>query len=143
MIAVDTNVVVYAHRSEFPQHKTAYGKLVALANGTSAWGIPIFVVGEFLRVVTHPRVLHPPTPMREALRMLDTLLASPSARLLIPGTRYLEILEEIVVTSRATGNTVFDAQIASVCIENGAGTILTNDRGFMMFDGITIQELPA
>ncbi len=114
MIAVDTNVVAYAHRSEFPQHKTAYNKLVGLAKGSSAWGIPIFVVGEFLRVVTHSRVLHPPTPMREALHTLDSFLASPSARLLLPGTRYLEILEEIVVTARVTGNAVFDAQIASV-----------------------------
>jgi toxin-antitoxin system PIN domain toxin len=143
LIAVDTNIIIYAHRSEFPQHEAAYNALTKYANGTTAWGIPVFVIGEFLRVVTHSRVLHPPTPMSEALRTVDDLLASPSARLLIPGKHYIEIFESLLVSSRATGNTVFDAQIASVCIENGADTILTNDRMFMTFDNIAVQKLPS
>ena len=143
MIAVDTNILLYADREETPQHRSALRALRRLAEGHEAWAIPIQCVGEFLRVVSHDRVFQPPTPIGEALASIETLLASPAARLLLPGNRYLQILRDVIARSGVRGNLVFDAQIAAVCLEHGATTLLTEDRDFTRFQGIKPQSLAA
>ena len=72
MIAVDTNVLVYAHREELPQHQQARARLVELAEGPALWGIPVFCLGEFLRVVTHPCLFDPPFEIGEAAKRSTT-----------------------------------------------------------------------
>ncbi len=140
LIAVDTNVLVYAHREEAPEHSVALAAVTALAEGPAAWALPIFVLAEFLRVVTHPRMT-PPTPTSDAVRVLDRLLDSPSVQLLSPGTRYWEILKEATGDAAVRGNLFIDAQIAAVCLEHGATTILTEDRDFRRFESITVRRL--
>ena len=78
MIAVDTNILVYAHRAELAKHEAAAARLVALAEGPAAWALPVFCLGEFLRVVTHPRLFDPPFTADEACRALERVLDSPS-----------------------------------------------------------------
>lgn len=142
MIAVDTNVLVYAHHALAPQHSDADEALRDLAEGHAAWAIPVFVIGEFLRVVTHPRgPLRRPTPPAKALEAIDVLLASPSARVLMPGRRYLPLLRGLVADTNTRGEEVFDAQIAALCLEHGATTILTNDADFRQFAGLTVRPL--
>ncbi len=142
MIAVDTNILVYAHRSEAPQHRVALEVLRSLAEGDAVWGLPVFVVGEFLRIVTHPRGPLPrPSTSGQALGAIDGLLESPSVRVLAPGPRFLPLLRKVVVEGRATGNLVFDAQVAAVCLEHGATTILTEDRDYARFPGLTLRGL--
>lgn len=141
MIGVDTNVLVYAHREEFPEHPIALARLRELAEGAEAWGIPVFVLGEFLRVVTHPRILRPPSPMDRAIAALRGLLESPSLRVLTPGPRYWRLLEEAILEARAAGNLVVDAEIVAVCREHGATRILTEDRDFRRFRGVTAEPL--
>lgn len=141
MIAVDTNILVYAHREEFAEHPLALTRLRALAEGDEAWAVPVFVLGEFLRVVTHPRILRPPSPLDQAVAAVRGLLESPSLRVLRPGGRYWRLLEEAIVDARAVGNLVVDAEIVAVCREHGATTILTEDRDFRRFRGITVAPL--
>lgn len=143
MIAIDTNILITAHREEMPLHATAVKVVRALAEGHEAWALPIFCVGEFIRVVSHNRVFDPPTPASEAFAVIESLLASPSARLLVPGDRFMPILQATLERSAVYGNLVFDAQIAAVCLENGATTLLTEDRDFARFDGITAMTLAA
>jgi len=143
MIAVDTNILLYADREETPQHRAALQALRRLAEGHEAWAIPIQCVGEFLRVVSHDRVFHPPTPVEEAFASIESLLASPAARLLMPGNRYLQILRDVIGRSGVRGNLVFDAQIAAVCLEQGASTLLTEDRDFTRFEGLMPLSLSA
>ena len=143
MIAVDTNILLYADREETPQHRAALQALRRLAEGHEAWAIPIQCVGEFLRVVSHDRVFQPPTPIGEALASIESLLASPSARVLVPGGRYLRILREVIERADVRGNLVFDAQIAAVCLEQGASTLLTEDRDFTRFEGLKPLSLSA
>ena len=141
MIAVDTNVLVYAHRGEFSQHERARGLLAELADGDALWAIPVFCLGEFLRVVTHPSILKPPTRTAEAVRAIEALLHSPSLRLLVPGERYPRLLLDLVTTSRVSGNLVFDAQIAASCLEHGVRTLVSNDRDFSRFPEIQLRTL--
>jgi toxin-antitoxin system PIN domain toxin len=134
-------VLVHAHRRQAPQHEPALAALRRLAEGPAAWGLPVFVVGEFLRVVTHPSIFERPSTTEDAMAVLEDLLSSPSVRLLAPGSRYWVTFREVVRDARTTGNGIFDAQIAAVCLEHGATTILTEDRGFRVFSGLTVRGL--
>ncbi len=142
MIAVDTNILVHADRRELPLHRPALEALWKLAQGDTAWALPVFCVGEFARVVSHPRLFDPPTPAIEALDLTSELLRSPSARLLCPGERFLSLLRQCIDAGDVGGNLVFDAQIAALCLEHGASTLLTEDRDFHRFPGLTTRPLP-
>jgi uncharacterized protein len=141
LIAVDANVLVYAHRSEFPEHEVAVERLRGLAEGRAAWGLPVFAIGEFLRVVTHPRILRPPSSLEAALAAMHELLASPSCRVLYPGPAYWGLLREALLDSKGSGNLVFDAQIVAVCVEHGATRVLTEDRDFRRFRAVDVEVL--
>ncbi|MCE2725937.1 MAG: PIN domain-containing protein [Planctomycetaceae bacterium] len=143
MIAVDTNILVYADREESAQHAAALRAVRQLAEGDEAWALPVFCVGEFLRVVSHDRLFDSPTPILDALASIDSLLASPSARLLVPGDGYVRLLRSLADESQVQGNLVFDAQIAAVCLEHGATTLLTEDRDFARFRSLKPLTLEA
>lgn len=141
MIAVDTNILVYAHREELPQHRRARAEIIRLAEGHAPWGIPIFCIGEFVRVATHPRLFDPPYDSSEACDAIERILESPSLRVLCPGTGYLTLFHEAVREANAVGNLVFDAQIVAVCRESGVSTLLTEDRDFARFHGFKTRTL--
>jgi len=141
LIGIDTNILIYAHRAEFPQHEAARAVVQELAEGPSPWALPVFVIGEFLRVVTHPAVLDPPTDRDTACAVVDALLASPSARLLVPSTRFWSMLRSAIEEGRVLGNGIFDAQIVAICREHGVDILLTEDRGLRRFTGIRVQGL--
>ena len=141
MIAVDTNILVYAHRAEMAQHERAQGRLRALAEGDELFGVPVFVAAEFLRVVTHPRVFRPPSSMAVAQAALDAVLDSPAARLLLPGPRHRPLLAAAIAEGAATGNLVLDAAIVATCREHGASSILTNDLDFRRFPSLEVLAL--
>jgi predicted nucleic acid-binding protein len=85
VIAVDTNILVYAHREELPLHARAHHRLAGLAEGDVPWALPVFCIGEFLRVVTHGRLFNPPTSIEQALEAIANLYASPTVTVLSPG----------------------------------------------------------
>jgi toxin-antitoxin system PIN domain toxin len=143
VIALDTNILVYAHRAEMAQHAAARAALAALAEGDEPFGVPVTVATEFLRVVTHPRVFRPPTDMPTARAALDAVLDSPSARLLAPGPRHRALLAEAIEEGDATGNLVLDAAIVATCREHAVRTILTNDLDFRRFPSIEVAGLPS
>jgi toxin-antitoxin system PIN domain toxin len=105
------------------------------------WGVPVFVIAEFLRVATHLRVFARPMGIAEATDVISRMLESPTARILSPGDRYWGLFVESLIDSGARGNIVFDAQIVAVCREHGVDTILTQDRDFRRFSGIHVQRL--
>ncbi len=78
MIAVDTNILVYAHREDSLWHEPAYTRVRALAEGRDAWAIPWPCIHEFLAIVTHHRIYTPPTPLATALNQVQAWLESPS-----------------------------------------------------------------
>ena len=137
MIAVDTNVLIYAHRSETDRHAEALRRLRVLAEGDSPWGLPVFCIAEFVRVVTHLRVFTPPTDLRTALDFIDRLLDSPSSRLLLPGQSYASTFRGVCETAEVRGNLAFDAQIVASCIEHGVRELITADRDFARFAAIS------
>lgn len=141
MIAVDTNILVHAHRKESPKHSAALARVVALAESPARWAIPVFCIGEFVRVVTHPRLFDPPYSANEACEALTRLLASPSVTVVVPGPAYPALLVEAIGEANAIGNLVFDAQIVALCRENGISRLLTEDRDFDRFKGLVTEHL--
>jgi uncharacterized protein len=141
VIAVDTNVLVYAHREELPRHRHARARLIELAEGPARWAIPVFCLGEFLRVVTHPRLFDPPFEIGEACEALDRVLSSPSLAVLTPGDRFWPLLSRAANDAHAIGNLVFVAQIVALCREAGVSALLTEDRDFDRFPGFSTVRL--
>ncbi len=140
-IAVDANVLVYAHRSESPKHATAVAKLEELARGPHQVALTWTVVYQFLRVVTHPKVFDPPSPIAAAWRFCGDVFAFPNAVLLSETERHAEVLDRLLADVRPTGNLVHDAHIASVMLEHGVRDIVTNDADFRRFPGIRVIGL--
>ncbi len=135
MILLDVNVLVYAHREDAPGHAEYRRWLEDVASGEQAFGLSDSVLAGFLRVVTHPRVFRPPSPMRAALAFVEELRSRPNCVLLAPGTRHWEIFTRLCRSAGAKGNLVPDAFLAALAIETGSEWI-TTDRGFGRFPGL-------
>ena len=99
-------------------HKAAQSRIVSLAESQARWAIPVFSLGEFIRVITHPKRFSPPHSADEACEALERTLASPSLKVLLPGTGYLQLLADAVREGHAIGNLGFDAQIVALCREH-------------------------
>jgi toxin-antitoxin system PIN domain toxin len=140
VVAVDTNVLVYAEITSSSHHMAARECLRGLAEGPAPWAIAWPCVYEFLRVVTHPRVYHPPVPLETARADLASILASPSLVLLAETGRHAEVLDAVLAESRATGNLIHDAHIVALCREHGVREIVTGDADFRRFSGLTVTD---
>ena len=140
MQAIDTNVLIYAEITTSEYHKTAFDILKELSEGAIPWAIPWSCIYEFLRVVTHPRVYHPPVPMTVALQDLQLLLQSPTLQLLSETSRHNEIMSKVLEASGVTGNLVHDAHIAALCIEHGITELISGDRDFSRFTSLKIKN---
>jgi uncharacterized protein len=142
VIAVDTNVLIYANRAELPLHDIARTRLTELAEGPDPWGLPVVVAWGFLRIVTQP-IFDPPTPMGQATEFVERLMSSPTVHVLGPGSRHWELLAAVLDDSQARGGLVTDAVIVALCREHGSGTLLSNDRDFHRFSDIKLLRLDS
>ena len=133
MIAVDTNILVYAHREDSPFYKRAFTCIKDLAEGKTSWAIPWPCIHEFFSIVTHPRIYDPPSPIEYAVDQIDAWLKSPVLVLLSEATDYWVILKSIINSSQISGPMIHDARIAALCLQNGITELLTADRDFSRF----------
>lgn len=140
MIAVDTNILVYAHRKDSPWHDRASTAIRGLAEGTSAWAIPWPCVHEFLAIVTHPRIYSPPTPLDLAIDQVAAWLESPNVFLLSEGEKYWPALRRVAGAARVTGPQTHDARVAALCQEHGTDELWTADRDFGRFPGLKFRN---
>lgn len=138
MQAIDTNVLIYAEITSSNRHNAAHELLMTLAESSMPWAIPWPCIYEFLRVVTHPRVFHPPVPLEIALADVKNMLLSPSLVLLAETGRHLSVLDQVVRQSGATGNLMHDAHIVALCLEHGVSELITGDRDFNRFEGLQV-----
>lgn len=140
MIAVDTNLLVYALDRPSPFHARALAALRRLAEGAEPWAVPWPCVYEFLRVATHPQIFRPPLPAVVAVQALQRLLAAPTLHLLAETSRHAEVLSATMQQSGCTGNLVHDAHIWALCLEHGVTELWSGDRDFHRFRGLKLHN---
>ncbi len=140
MRAIDTNVLVFAEIRNSRYHARARAVLRECAEGAEAWAIPWPCIYEFLRVVTHPRVYHPPVPLEVALGDIRAVLASPSLVLLSETPHHAEVMDAVVSRAGVSGNLLHDAHIAALCIEHGVAELITGDRDFRRFEELRLHD---
>jgi predicted nucleic acid-binding protein len=103
VIGVDTNILIYAHRSDSEWHDRAATCVRFLAEGRAPWAIPWPCVHEFIAIATHPRVYDPPTPIAAALDQVDAWSESPSLLLLGESAEHWSTLRPLVEAGRIAG----------------------------------------
>ncbi len=140
MIAIDTNILVYAHREDSPWHDAADVQIRALAEGRVPWAIPWPCVHEFLAIVTHPRIYALPTPIKAAIDQVSAWLESPSLVLLAEAEKYWPTLHGLLEASRVAGPQVHDARIAALCRLHGIEELWSADRDFSRFPGLPVRN---
>lgn len=132
MLAVDVNVLVYAHRADTEDHLAYLAWLEDARSSEEPLGVSDVVLSGFLRIVTHPKVFVDPTPIGEALEFVRLVREAPASLPLAPGERHWRIFESLCRGTRARGNSLPDAWLAALAIEHRA-TWVTADHGFSRF----------
>jgi toxin-antitoxin system PIN domain toxin len=140
MIAVDTNLLVYAHREDSHWHTPARQRLTTLAEGRAGWAIPWPCLHEFLAIVTHPRIFAPPTPLGRALDQVSAWLESPALTLLTEGADHWTTLRDLLHAAKVEGPQVHDARVAALCLQHGVAELWTADRDFSRFPSLKVRN---
>ena len=141
MIAVDTNILVYAHRREAGEHRMALEVVKGLAEGSQPWAIPWPCLYEFWSVVTNPRIWKEAASRPEqAWAQVEAWLGSPSLRLLAEPPGFEAVLGPFLKRPRVRGPIVHDARVAALCVAHGVEALLTRDRDFALFTELETRD---
>jgi toxin-antitoxin system PIN domain toxin len=135
MVLPDVNILVYAYRSDAPGHAAFRRWLMDTVNGDAPFGLSDLVASGFLRVVTHPRIFDPPSPLDDALAFIDAVRSQPNCIPVAPGPRHWQLFTQLASAAGAKGNLFPDAYFAALAIEFGCAWI-TTDRDFSRFPGL-------
>jgi uncharacterized protein len=138
--AIDTNILVYAHREESEWHERAAAAVAELAESAREWAIPWPCLHEFVAIATHPRIFRTPTPLDLAVGQVDAWLESPSLVVLSENDEYLAAFREVVLESRVTGARIHDARVAALCLSHGISELWSADRDFSLFRRVKLRN---
>lgn len=141
MLALDTNVLVYAFFDDSPFHEPASTLVSGLAESPAAWAIPWPCIHEFYAVVTNPKIFPDPELPAHARAQLDAWMRSPSLQLLAETNQHWSTLERLLMSSRVAGPAVHDARIAALCHTHGVSELVTLDRDFSRFSELKVRSL--
>ena len=135
MFLPDVNILVNAHRRDSQHHALCRAWLVSLLDSDQSYGIADLVLSAFLRIVTHPRILNPPSLRPAALAFADEVRNRPHCVPVTSGPRHWEIFLRLLEQSKATGNLIPDAYLAALAIESGS-IFVTLDQDYRCFPGL-------
>ncbi|MEX0671032.1 MAG: type II toxin-antitoxin system VapC family toxin [Pirellulales bacterium] len=139
MILVDVNVLLYAHREESVRHREYRRWLETAIEGPEPCAVSELVLSGCLRVLTHPRVFDPPTPLARAVEYVAWIKEHERMTVLAPGQRHWGIFLDLCHRADARGNLVSDAYHAALAVETGA-TLITTDRDYARFPGLRYRH---
>lgn len=140
MIAVDTNILVYAHRAGVPEHRAALRTLERARRDSRGWGVALRSVVEFWSVVTHPAARGRPSSPAEAHAFFETLTGDAGGRVWLPGERFYERLLGLAARLEVRGPRIFDLEIALTAFDNGASEFWTLDGRFVTVPGLEVRR---
>lgn len=140
MIAVDTQILVYATRADMPWHKAALSSMIKLAESGEPWAIPWACVHEFVGTLTRPKLLDPPSTLRDAFDAVDRWRVSPGLTFVGEGPNHLDTIRTLATSAKIAGARIRDARITAICIENGISELWTADRDLAAFAKLRIRN---
>jgi hypothetical protein len=140
VIALDTNVLVAAHRLDSQFNGVAVAVVAELWSGPAAWAIPWPCLHEFLAIVTNSRIPWEPTPLDRAVEQVDEWLTSPNLVLLAEGPGYFDHFRSVITAAQASGGLVHDARIAALCLYHSVSELWTADRDFSRFPALKTRN---
>lgn len=141
MFVVDTNVLVYAANSAVPEHERCRALVESWRTSSLPWFLTWPIAYEFLRVVTHRRVLEEPLTVLGAWAFLDSLFASPALTVLLPGPRHRQVAAATFTEfPDLSGNLLHDAHTAILMREHGIRRIVTRDADFLHFSFVEVVD---
>jgi uncharacterized protein len=140
VIAVDTNILLCAHRRAAPGHALAVATLGALCNDRAQWAIPWPCIHEFMAIATHPRVFDPPSTLPEACDQVDAWVEASNVVLLGESPGHWQRLRAMLEAGSVTGPRIHDGRIAAICLAHGVRELLTADRDFGRFPTLRVRN---
>ena len=141
MLLVDTNILVYAANAESPFHKPCRDWLERQRGRSDAWYTTWPILYEFLRVVTHARVLSRPWTATAAWGFVTALLSSPGVSMLAPTERHVDVAADVIAEyPHLAGNLFHDAHTAILLREHGIRRICTRDADFYRFKFLEVID---
>lgn len=140
MIAVDTNILVYAHRPETPFHDIAVRVVAELAEGTRAWGIPFHCLIEFAAVVTHRRLWRVASSPNDVADQVNAWFESPAVRVLAEDRDAWPVFVRSLQQARTAGGAVHDTRIAACCQYHAVEELWTADRDFSRYPWLVTRN---
>ena len=140
MIAIDTQLLVFAHRAETAWHARARDRIAELAEGGVKWAIPMHCLVEFYAKVTHPRLFRPPSTPAQAIAQIDAWLEAPTLAVLADDGATWPTLRKLLDAARIAGAPAHDARIAAVCLRHGVTELWTNDRDFLAYPALRTRN---
>jgi toxin-antitoxin system PIN domain toxin len=139
MIALDTNLIVYAHRARTPEHRDARKAIEQASVGPRGWGLAASVLPEFWAVVTHPSAEGRPSTPAQAAAFVRALIDA-GAMVWLPGPGFGERLLQTASAIGVSGPRIFDLQIALTAFEGGATELWTHDAAFITVPGLRVFD---
>ena len=131
----DVNILASAYREDAVDHQRYKRWLEDLVAGDESYGLSELVLSGFLRIVTHPSIFNPPSPIDQALGFIEDVRNQPNCIVITPGVRHWAIFTRLCQTGRVRGNLVPDAYLAALAIESGSEWI-TTDGDYSRFTGL-------
>ena len=132
MKLLDLNLLLYAVDNDSARHRPAKRWLEAALSDDEPVALPWVVLLGFLRIATNKRILPHPLSASQAMTVVDSWLAQPAVRVLLPGDEHWRILKSLLTETGTAGNLTTDAHLAALAIENGA-TLYSTDTDFHRF----------
>jgi predicted nucleic acid-binding protein len=139
MIAIDTNLLIYAHRSATAEHRAARKAIEAALNTAGGCGITLPSIAEFYSVVTHPAASGRPSSARAAADFLASLRES-GVEELAPGPAFAVKLVQMAADLGVVGARIFDLQIGLCALDGGATELWTHDGSFVKIPGLSVHD---
>ena len=141
MFVVDTNVLVYAANVDAPEHSRCRELVEGWRSGRRPWYTTWAILYEFMRVVTHPRVLPHPWDAAAALAFIEAVLASPTHGVLVASERHAAIAGELIgLVPGMAGNLMHDFHTAVLMREHGLVRVYTRDADFRRFPFLEVID---
>ena len=138
MIAIDTNIIIYAHRYDNPFQKRAQEWLEHVFQKEDICAIPYHCIIEFLAISTNPRIYKDPTPPETAFEQIENLLECDNVKILSEIENQLSLVKELSLNTAIKGSEFHDVRIAAVCLENGVSVLYSADRNFSRFSKLKV-----